>query len=542
MASGTSCSATALASIIACTLVVGAWSPTAQAGYKDGMDALAARDFQRARNEFEQDRANPKALMELSRMARLALGEPRNETRSVNLIKEAADLGLDEAKLEYAYALGNGTGTAKDPAAALGLLQGMANAGHVEGMVTLARAKGYGWWDQPKDPAGFVELAQRAMKLGDNTGQMLYAFALLDGNGVAKDEPRAAELLREKAERGHLESQPEYARLLTFGIGTPKDEAAGTAMYRKAAERDNRVAQYALGLAYLLGRGVSKDERAAVRWIDASARQGWTWAQVDLADSYRLGRGVPVLRAEAYYWYSVAARGSSASAVERANAQRTLLARDLSPAQIERQTTRAAAFVAQSGFKPRSVPLAPPSHDDRIDLGGTSFRVPAPRGYLNGWQTVEWMQQAYPNDPELRPLLMVLYAQEDMDRLKLGLSNRLRGIEVARHTTDDAVRVTPQLFGEIKAQLRTQFDAAIAAGRFRSEGVSRDDDHVLSVIRGGTTDPARLDALSYLLLKDKVIVLTFTGFQHDQKEQLTELVRSTTDDLLSANRPGFFSR
>ena len=40
-------------------LVAGA---TAEAGYREGMEALSVRDYSKARAEFESDRSNPRSL------------------------------------------------------------------------------------------------------------------------------------------------------------------------------------------------------------------------------------------------------------------------------------------------------------------------------------------------------------------------------------------------------------------------------------------------------------------------------------------------
>ena len=511
------------------------------AGYREGMDALGVRDSVRARVEFEKEPDNPKAVYELARMARLGLGAPRDDARATALLRRASELGHAEARIDLAYALGNGTGTAKDAAEALRLLNGLADGGNGEAMVVLAKVLRYGWWDLPRDEPRSTAMAQRAMDAGDDEGRLLYALSLHEGIGVAKDEARGAELMRVGAERGHLESQVEWARMLTFGQGVSKDEAAGTAMYMKAAERDSRAAQYSVGIAYLRGRGVPRDERTAVRWLDASARQGWVWAQIQLGDMFRLGQAVPRLRNEAYFWYSVAARSTNASAADRAGQLRAALAREMSDPEVARVQTRVEAFRPQAGFRPRSVALVPPTRTDRFELGGVSLRIPAPKGYANGWQTVDFMIQAFPNDPDLRPWLLVLNAQEDTDRMKLGLPGGLRAIEVSRHLPDDSVKVTPTLFAEVKGQLRSQVESGISGGRFRMESIVADDERSWAIVRSGVGDNPRFDAVSLVLVKERVLLVAFTGFNRDQKTELTSLVKSVLEDVISANKTGFFN-
>lgn len=512
------------------------------AGYNEGMNALATRDYAKARAEFEAERDNPKSLYQLARMARLGLGEARDETRAVHLLAAASELGHPESQVDYVYALGNGRGVAKDAAKAMQLLRGLADRGNAEGQVTLGKVLRFGWWDQPKDEARAAALFEKAMQAGDDNGRALFALALMDGAGVPKDEARGAQLLREGAERGHLDSQLEYARMLTFGAGIAKDEVAGVEWYRKAAEKADRTAQYGLGMAYLRGRGVARDESAAVRWLDASARQGLAFAQLQLGDLFRLGQGVPRMRSEAYTWYTIAAASTTPAAVERANALRAEMARELGEADIAKYVKRAQAFQAQPGFVPRQTPLPPLARGDRVSVGSANLTIPLPSGYVNGWELAEGMQRAYPNDTGFRPLLMVLNSREDMDRIKLGVSGQLRGIEVARHAPDDAMAVTAKLFTEIKGQLRSQVEANVAGGRYRLEGTVRDDDRVYAIIRSGLADANRLDGVALILVKEKVLSVAIVGFTPAQKEEVAALLKGVADEIVSANRPSLFSQ
>lgn len=513
------------------------------AGYPEGMDALAVRDYARARAEFELDRTEARAVFELARMARLGWGEPVNESRSTALLQTAAEMGHPVARMEYAYAVGNGRGVEKDPVRALQMFEKMSAEGRTDAQVVLGRALRFGWWGQPKDETRAAELFKKAMDAGDINGRLQYASALINGLGVAKDEAQGAELLRPSVDNGHLDSQLEYARLLSFGIGVSKDEAAGTAMYRRVAEGNNsRVAQYAVGVAYLRARGVPRDEKAAARWMDAAARQGWEWAQLELADMFRQGLGVPKSRNEAYYWYSVASRGGNQAVSTRANTQRTSLARDMTEANLSRLSARAEAFKPQPGLRVRQTALPPLARGDQVSYGDVSMKIPAPTGYNNGWEMAEWIQQAYPNDPAQGPLLMVLQNQEDVDRIKLGLRSGVRRIEVSRHFSDDSITATPKLFGEIKEQLRSRMDTAIAGGRYKAETEVQNDDIAFSFVRSSVTEPNRFDALAYVLVKEKVLLLSFSGFTREQGEELAALVRSLSGEISSANRASFFTQ
>ena len=204
-----------------CALLMAVLS--AQAGHDEGMNALATRDFPRARAEFETEPDNPKALYQLSRMARFGQGEAPDEARAARLLSRAASLGHLEARLDLVFVLGNGRGVPKDPAAAIQLLETLAAEGQAEAEVNLGRVFRFGWWDQARDDARATRHFEKAMRGGDDNGRALYAQALIEGLGVARDEARGAQLLQEAAERGHIESQLEYGRILTAGLGVAKD-------------------------------------------------------------------------------------------------------------------------------------------------------------------------------------------------------------------------------------------------------------------------------------------------------------------------------
>ena len=509
------------------------------ADYKAGMEALAVRDYSRARVEFEAAPQNGAAIYQLSLMASLGLGEPRDQARAASLLRRAADAGHAAAKLDYAYALANGRGVAKDGAAAIQMLEQLAAEGNVDAMLNLGRALRFGWWGSKRDDVRAVGLFQQAMDRGSDDARTLYAAALISGTGVAKDEKRGADLLRQAAGRGSVAAQVELARVLMWGGGLPKDQPAAVDLYMKAAETASPVAQYGLALAYLNGWGVRQDAATGVRWADAAARQGHAWSQVLLGDSFRTGVGVPRARDEAFYWFTVAARSDS-PVVERANERRAMLARDMAQAEIDPIVKRAQAFQPQPGFRPRKEALPPLAHGGDVLVDSVKVDVPAPRGYGNGWQIVEWLQQVHPNDPSLRPLLMVLTRQEDMDRLKLGLPGAYRSIEISRYGAAAAAGVTPALFADLKKQLRGEVEKNVAAGRYRVEKTLRDDDKVYGFVRSGISQATTVEGVLLLLIKQRVMLLRFTGFRPEHLEEVQELLKGTAEDLLSSNRDGLF--
>ncbi|GAA4423719.1 hypothetical protein GCM10023090_16280 [Acidovorax lacteus] len=514
----------------------------AYASFEEGMGAMGTRDFARARAFFEAAPADARAVYQLSRLARLGLGEAVDATRAAQLLARASELGHLDAQLDYVYALANGQGVAKDVPGAMQRLQALSDKGVVEAQIELGRALYFGFWGQPREVQRSLVWLEKAARTGNAEAKTLLGIALLDGDGAPIDEARGVALVREGAEGGRADAMNRYAAMLTFGRVVPRDEAAGARWYRQSADKLDPTGQYGTALAYLNGRGVPKDEALGIRYLDAAARQGWAWAQMDLAERYFWGQGVPQMRGEAYYWYSVAATSRTASVQERAGVRRAEVARELNAAEVERTAKRAAAFRVQPGFAPRAEALPVLSAGDRVSIGGVALTIPAPKGFTNGWELANHLQRAFPNNPGFRPLLMALMRQDDMDRIKLGIASDLRTIEVSRHVPDDAMAVDTRLFADIKRQLRSQIDANIANGQFRSEGLVRDDERVFAMMRSSVVEPQRFDAVALVLLKDRVLSVSFAGFTPEHKAEVESLVQAFCNGLLSANRAGLFTQ
>ena len=66
------------------------------------------------------------------------------------------------------------------------------------------------------------------------------------------------------------------------GDGVAKDDAKAAEWYRKAAEQGNAFAQYKLGDMYDKGEGVAKDAAKAKEWWQKAADQGNDAAQESL--------------------------------------------------------------------------------------------------------------------------------------------------------------------------------------------------------------------------------------------------------------------
>jgi hypothetical protein len=504
-----------------------------------GMDALAVKDFVRARSAFEREPENAQAIYQLSRMAWYGYGEPRNPTRRFGLLQRAAALGHARAQFEMAWMLGAGDGTPADPQRAMKLLEQYDAEGNVDATVLLGRVLRFGWWGIAADDARAVALLKKASGQGSDIGTTLYASALVQGIGGAADSKTGLELLRGVADKGFVDAQMELARILSFGLGgVPKDEAGGYALYLAVARQGEPFAQYMTCMAHFDGRGVARDPATAARWCDAAAQQGDAYAQMRLGDMFRTGTGMPRLPSQAYYWYTVASHASG-SAGTQASERRARIAQELQQADIERQTKRAASFRPQPGLRARETPLPALAHGDRVKLGDVAVTIPLPKGYFNNWQFVENLQRLTPNNPELQPNLMVLSNQEDMDRFRLGLAGGIRSLEVNRHS-DEEVNVTPAIFVDVRKKLLEMVEKTRSAGRMKVE-VARDDDTAFAIVRESLTGSTEVDARAWIRVNGRVLVVAFSGFSAEQLQDLRTLVAATTKEIVAQNGRGGFN-
>ncbi len=101
------------------------------------------------------------------------------------------------------------------------------------------------------------------------------------GTGPQTPEDKFAEVKR-KAESGYAKDQLGLARMYYNGDGVTKDDAKAAEWYQKAAEQGNAFAQYNLGVMYDKGEGVSKDPAKAKEWWQKAAAQDNEAAQESL--------------------------------------------------------------------------------------------------------------------------------------------------------------------------------------------------------------------------------------------------------------------
>lgn len=101
------------------------------------------------------------------------------------------------------------------------------------------------------------------------------------GAGPQSPDKRFVET-KQKAESGDAKKQLGLAKLYYNGDGVAKDDVKAAEWYQKAAIQGIAFAQYKLGAMYDKGEGVPKDAAKAVEWWEKAAAQGNGAAQESL--------------------------------------------------------------------------------------------------------------------------------------------------------------------------------------------------------------------------------------------------------------------
>lgn len=182
-----------------------------------------------------------------------------------------------------------------------------------------------------------------------------------EGNGVAKDEIKAMQLLKLAVDAGHGGAAYQYGRMLEAGVaGHKSDVKAAAASYqvainlksgeaalalarlyrsgmltdknvdaanemtaraitllRESADRGNGMAAYLVGSLYENGEGIEKDIGEALKWYDKGAKTGAPSALTAAARLYGLGAGgTNSIQKATTYMRQAAQAGSVSAALE----------------------------------------------------------------------------------------------------------------------------------------------------------------------------------------------------------------------------------
>lgn len=217
---------------------------------------------------------------------------------------------------------------AVDPAGALTLYRQAADHGFVKAMTALGAAYCYGLMGQPdragpQTPGGrnFPEALrwlEKAVAEGDIRAKTILGSMYLNAFGVAKDIPKAIDLLSEAADGGY----PTAKALLAFQYGTgngkliKQDPVRALALMTEAAESGDTASQSYLGFWHMLGFCVKKDPARGLELIQGAIDRGSVLALYHMGLVNLRGHGIPVDENKAMNYFRMAARANVETAQE----------------------------------------------------------------------------------------------------------------------------------------------------------------------------------------------------------------------------------
>ena len=156
---------------------------------------------------------------------------------AVTWFTKASDNGDREGMFALGECLLFGKGVEKDPKRAIELLNAAAVLNNVRALDRLGTVyrKGVPGLMEPNFSESF-RLFSRATELGFLDSQGNLGVLYINGQGVAKDEKKAASLFQDGAEKDNPSCMFYYAMCLEGGVGVAKDEDKAKEWYVKAAK------------------------------------------------------------------------------------------------------------------------------------------------------------------------------------------------------------------------------------------------------------------------------------------------------------------
>ncbi|WP_454563781.1 tetratricopeptide repeat protein [Pseudomonas sp. AIG] len=144
---------------------------------------------------------------------------------------------------------------------------------------------------------------------GEVEAQALLGQILLDGQGIAQDQPLALRWFGIAAGRGHLMARNMLGRCHEHGWGVAADASIAAQHYRLAADAGLDWAMYNLANLLATGRGVAVDHLQALALYQCAAERGHAKSMNLLGRYLEEGQVCPADSAAARDWYRRSAEG-----------------------------------------------------------------------------------------------------------------------------------------------------------------------------------------------------------------------------------------
>ena len=160
-----------------------------------------------------------------------------------------------------------------------------------------------------ESPARAAQAILIAAGEGEVEAQALLGQILLDGQGIAQDQPLALRWFGIAARQGHVMARNMLGRCHEHGWGCVADATIAARHYRVAVEGGLDWAMYNYANLLATGRGVSKDQALAFTWYQRAAHLGHAKSMNLLGRYLEEGRVCPMDAQAARDWYRRSAEG-----------------------------------------------------------------------------------------------------------------------------------------------------------------------------------------------------------------------------------------
>lgn len=160
-----------------------------------------------------------------------------------------------------------------------------------------------------ESPARAAQAILIAAREGEVEAQALLGQILLDGQGIAQDQPLALRWFGIAARQGHLMSRNMLGRCHEHGWGCVADASLAARHYRVAAQAGLDWAMYNYANLLATGRGLKKDPALAFSFYQRAAHLGHAKSMNLLGRYLEEGRVCPMDLRAARDWYRRSAEG-----------------------------------------------------------------------------------------------------------------------------------------------------------------------------------------------------------------------------------------
>ncbi len=160
-----------------------------------------------------------------------------------------------------------------------------------------------------ESPARAAQAILIAAREGEVEAQALLGQILLDGQGIAQDQPLALSWFGIAAHQGHLMARNMLGRCHEHGWGCVADASLAARHYRSAADGGLDWAMYNYANLLATGRGVTEDQARALSWYRRAADLGHAKSMNLLGRYLEEGRFCQADPDAAFEWYGRSAEG-----------------------------------------------------------------------------------------------------------------------------------------------------------------------------------------------------------------------------------------